>query len=230
MQKSKKSGKRLDKHQTDCNGLSNRINKVSKTIKELRPSTKDIDNIAETYRNKLLEIDRELEQESIDFWDGKFELRNAIVFSLKEKLGIGLSNILHVAVQVSSIKSDEEMSRSTKKRRGRYINKAIFNLHEANISIENYDIRKNINETLLTYFLNSEYKNNFFQIYLKMKENIETLGIEEFCIDSEIKEILEYRESKKTNYKKDELLKELYPELVNIEEEQQSTETRVRTL
>ena len=63
-----------------------------------------------------------------------------------------------------------------------------------------------------------------------MKENIETLGIEEFCIDSEIKEILEYRESKKTNYKKDELLKELYPELVNIEEEQQSTETRVRTL
>lgn len=218
MQKSKKSLKRLDKHQTDCNGLSNRINKMIKIIKEIRPNSKDIINIAETYRNKILEIDRELSNKSIDFWDGNFELRKAIDFDLKEKLGIGISNILNIATQVISIEETENITKSCKNRRCRYITKAIFNLNEANSHISNYNIEDNINKSLLTYFINVEYKNNFFQIYKKMRDNLECLDIDYTFIEPEIFKIIEYREKNKNNYNKENLLKDLYPELKQDQE------------
>lgn len=223
MQKSKKSVKRLDKHQTDCNGLSKRIDKTTKIIKEIRPNNKDLVNIAETYRNKILEIDQNLENKSIDFWDGIFELRKAIIFNLQEKLGIGIFNILKVANQVSLMATSETMTKTNKKRRARYITKAVYNLNTANSYIENYNLDNNINETLITYFLNSEYKNNFYQIYSKMKENLKDLGLEDPYIEAEIMRIIEYRIEHKDNYKQEDLLTELYPELI---EEEQSARTR----
>ena len=229
MEKSKKSLKRLDKHQTDCNGLSNRLNKTINLIKTIRPSTKDMHNIVAAYRNKVLEIDKELEQESIDFWDGDFELRKVVIFKLQEYLGIGMSNILRVGEHVLSISKEKDMTKTTKKRKSRYINKAIFNLDTAIAYIENYNIKDNINETLLEYFINTEYKNNLFQIFSKMKENLEFLGLKDQYFESEVLKIIEYREQNKNNYNKDELLKELYENLEN-KEEINTDKIRVRTL
>lgn len=209
MEKNKKSESKLNRHQSECNGLSKRIKRTTRIINEIRPNTKEMDNIAETYRNKILEIDRELEDQSIDFWSKDFELREAIVFSLQEKLAVGLSNILHVATQVMKLSTTEEITKTAKRRRNKYINEAILNLYNANSSIKNYNIKDNINETILIYFLKSENLNsdNIAKKYLRIKEIIKKLGIENYCVEPEVLQIISYRKENKDSR---EILRVLY--------------------
>ncbi len=211
MEKSKKSAGRLNRHQSECNGLSKRVKRIMRIINEIRANTKEMDNIAETYRNKVVEIDRDLEDQSIDFWSTSFELREAIIFSLKEKLEIGLSNMLYITTQIQSIETAEELSKTARRRKNKHINQSIFNFNNANSSIENYDIKDNINETLLTYFLNSEdlTPNNIATIYLKMKENMKEIGIENYYIEPEVLQIISYRKAN-SNATKGDILDNLY--------------------
>ena len=199
MEKSKISNQRLNKHKIECNQLKFATQKSINIIKELKPTCNQLDNITASYSDKIYEIYSELEKNNIDFWDNSFELRDAVLLHLKEKLGVGLSSILLIGTKIASLKQDKHLSRSSKWRKNKQIRFATEKLHISNEYIRNYDIKLNINETLLSYYNNmipeTLKENDLIVSYFKMKANIRQLGIEnELICEPEIVSIIKIKE------------------------------------
>lgn len=236
MEKSEKSIQRLNKHKIECNKLSDIISRTTKLVQEIKPTTPDIINIAETYRDKIIEIDRELELQSIDFWSDSFELRDAIILHLKEKMGEGLTSVIYVGSKILAMSKAEFIKKSTRKRKNNKINNVALRSNKSNNYIENYNLKENINETLLTYFLNIDSEllrpNDLTKTYLKMKENARTLGIDkEINIEPELIKLIEYKEQISENFetKSKNKLKEIYKEL-GITQNNEKHKVRQRAL
>lgn len=199
MEKSKISNQRLNKHKIECNQLNSKMTRTISIIKEIKPMCNQIDNIVISYSDKIYEIYSELEKNNIDFWDSSFELRDAIILHLKEKLGSGLENVITIGGKISSLQHSNDLSRSTKWRKNKQIKKAIERLHETNEYIQNYDIKENLNQTLLSYYKNmmpeTLKENDLIVSYFKMKANIRQLGIEnELICEPEIVSIIKIKE------------------------------------
>lgn len=236
MKKSKKSNQKLNKHKVECNELSSIISRTTRVVQELKPTTPDIINIAETYRDRIYEIDRKLELQSIDFWSDSFELRDAIILHLKEKLGIGIADILYVGSKVLSMSQVEIINKNTRKRKNNQINKKSLKANEASNYIKEYNLKESINETLLTYFLNIDSEllkpNDLTNTYLKMKENARMLGIDnEITIEPELIKLIEYKEKISENFENNSknMLKEIYKEL-GVTQNNENHKVRQRAL
>ena len=77
------SNKRLNEHKIKINTIIRPIEQCLKQLKNINEDYLNINNIVETYNDKVFEISNELEKQGIDFWSNSFPLRDAILIQLR---------------------------------------------------------------------------------------------------------------------------------------------------
>ena len=114
-----------NKMKEEYNILSQKLNKVITLIEEIKPNWPKMDNIVDTYNNKINDIEENLNKHSISLWSDNFELGKAIDYDLKEKMSSGLHNSIILTAKTIKI-SEENLTKASKKKKNKRNKKIII--------------------------------------------------------------------------------------------------------
>ena len=175
--KMSKSTEKLDNFKIETNGYIAKVEESLIYLKAIDPAYDNLENTAELYRNKIYQIATSLEEQGIDFWSDDFELREAIITHLKIRLYE--SSVMSKYVGLKVLTSKLLITNKINKRKSKKLEPLTEELNRINNYIKNYDINRNLLETLIEYFRTiSDYIKNPEELsikYNKMKENIKTV-------------------------------------------------------
>ena len=224
MNNKKVSNERLNAHKTKTNEMISETNRAIKALSQINNKYSSINNVSEIYRDKIYNIYSNFDKQSIDFWSDDFQLREAILFHLRLKSlesSVYLKIIMEKLLLLPNITANNIiLNNLTYKKMG----KTISEINKVGDYIVDYDLEKNLNETLINYFENIpvefEKPQSITNKYQKMKKNIEKLGLVSILEEKEeeILKLIAEKEEKCKKYKEntDNLLKLLF-ELEDIE-------------
>ena len=202
------SNERLNEHKTNTNTMISESNEAIKAISKINKKYQEIGNIPEMYRDKVYDLYTDLSKQKIDFWEDDFLLRDAILFHLRLKT---LESAVYVRIIMEKILLSPKItikSRILNERQYKSLKKEIEEIKNIGEYITNYDLEKDLNETIIEYFENIpvlfENPQSITEKYQKMKQNIEEIGNLESLKEEEIMKIIENKEEECLNYKVEE--------------------------
>ncbi|MBQ6547211.1 MAG: hypothetical protein IJL74_04365 [Bacilli bacterium] len=224
MNNKKVSNERLNNHKTKTNTMISETSQAIKALSQINNKYSSINNVSEIYRDKIYNIYNNFEKQSIDFWGNDFQLREAILFHLRLK---SLESTVYLKIIIEKIVLSPNIivtSRALNNLTYQRMEKTINEINKIGDYIVNYDLEKDLNETLIDYFENLpvefEKPQSITKKYQKMKNNIEKLGLTSILEEKEeeILKLIEQKEEKCQKYEenKDNILKLLF-ELEDIE-------------
>ena len=176
--KENKSLKRLNEFKIQMNEETNRLEKSLNELKKVDSMYDNFENIEEIYRNTIYRIYLELDHQGIDFWSDDFALRNAIMVHLRIRLYEGLMMLKYVGFEIMMSKS--VITNKISKRKAKKLIPLIEELKVETNYLKEYDINKNLTDTLIDYFesIPEDLKqpNEITETYNKIKENVKSIG------------------------------------------------------
>lgn len=181
-----------NKRKEDYVELSQKLDKVINKVIEIKPNWPKMDNIVDTYNTKINDIESNLNEQMINLWSNDFELGKAIDYDLQEKMAIGLSNSMIIAKKTITI-SNENITKTTKKRKIREIRKSSAILTIVNDYIKNYNINENIYETAVVYLKSIQSLSDDGKVKLsckKINRDLEQLGYDIQINEDQITKII----------------------------------------
>ncbi len=194
------SNERLNLHKKDTNEIYYTLEACIYKFNRLGIKELEINNIVKVYRNKIFEIYNDFEKENIDFWDEKFALRDPIMLELESYMTIGTiltGRIIEEAVNSPVLALNRKRINKIKIKQ---LEHEIDGLNEIIDFIYDYDIKSNINETLIRYYLSlptglmqpEEIKEKSENI----NECVDRLGLEDYVNKEELGKIIETKTNK----------------------------------
>ena len=200
MTRKEKSNIKLNNHKTETNELIHQINQIIDHLSKINSNYSSINNVVITYRDKVFDIYSSLEKHSIDFWSNEFLLSDAILKHLEYKVYENIDLLLSLATDISKRKILH--TKIIEKNR-------IKKIESINTYIKDYDVEKNLYETLVHYY------SNITTEQLRPKDTIFSYIIIQSCLkdlkmnhllskEQEIKiiQIIEQRELECIEYRK----------------------------
>ena len=191
MNNKEKSNNKVNEHKTETNELIKIIERIIKNISKLNPIYAEIDNAVETYRDKIYSIYTKLEKQSIDFWSDEFVVGDLIRWHLETIMYYNVENLLSLAKNICS-KKTRLIFRNIVDIKTR---RALKELKESNNYIKEYDINKNLYDTLIWYYnsipvLSFKPKEIFYS-YIIIRNQLNLLGMGQFINEDKEQQLIE---------------------------------------
>ena len=189
-----KSNKKLNNHKAETNELIPIIEGIIKNISKIEPNYSQIDNIVETYRDKIYDIYTELEKKSIDFWSDEFLIGDLIRYYLETIMYHSVEDLLSLATEVLSKKKRIFLGKNVNN------NNVLKELKESNKYIKDYSINNNIYDTLIWYYSNipviSFKPKEIIYSYIKIRNKLKLMDMGKLLTEEKEKNIIAIIEKK----------------------------------
>ena len=176
------SNKRLNEHKIKINTIIRPIEQCLKQLKNINEDYLNINNIVETYNDKVFEISNELEKQGIDFWSNSFPLRDAILIQLRGYLIESYVNLELIVNEITTVPKLALKSKILNNLSMKKLEPKVKRISELDEITKNYEIKDNLREMLEFFYKNIPVETllpgDAIGLYLQMKENIKQLNLQ----------------------------------------------------
>lgn len=176
------SNKRLNEHKIKINTIIRPIEQCLKQLKNINEDYLNINNIVETYNDKVFEISNELEKQGIDFWSNSFPLRDAILIQLRGYLIESYVNLELIVNEIITVPKLALKSKILNNLSMKKLEPKVKRISELEEITKNYEIKDNLREMLEFFYKNIPVETllpgDAIGLYLQMKENIKQLNLQ----------------------------------------------------
>lgn len=176
------SNKRLNEHKIKINTIIRPIEQCLKQLKNINEDYLNINNIVETYNDKVFEISNELEKQGIDFWSNSFPLRDAILIQLRGYLIESYVNLELIVNEIITVPKLALKSKILNNLSMKKLEPKVKRISELDEITKNYEIKDNLREMLEFFYKNIPVETllpgDAIGLYLQMKENIKQLNLQ----------------------------------------------------
>lgn len=176
------SNKRLNEHKIKINTIIRPIEQCLQQLKNINEDYLNINNIVETYNDKVFEISNELEKQGIDFWSNSFPLRDAILIQLRGYLIESYVNLELIVNEIITVPKLALKSKILNNLSMKKLEPKVKRISELEEITKNYEIKDNLREMLEFFYKNIPVETllpgDAIGLYLQMKENIKQLNLQ----------------------------------------------------
>lgn len=176
------SNKRLNEHKIRINTIIRPIEQCLQQLKNINEDYLNINNIVETYNDKVFEISNELEKQGIDFWSNSFPLRDAILIQLRGYLIESYVNLELIVNEIITVPKLALKSKILNNLSMKKLEPKVKRISELEEITKNYEIKDNLREMLEFFYKNIPVETllpgDAIGLYLQMKENIKQLNLQ----------------------------------------------------
>lgn len=176
------SNKRLNEHKIKINTIIRPIEQCLQQLKNINEDYLNINNIVETYNDKVFEISNELEKQGIDFWSNSFPLRDAILIQLRGYLIESYVNLELIVNEIITVPKLALKSKILNNLSMKKLEPKVKRISELDEITKNYEIKDNLREMLEFFYKNIPVETllpgDAIGLYLQMKENIKQLNLQ----------------------------------------------------
>lgn len=176
------SNKRLNEHKIRINTIIRPIEQCLQQLKNINEDYLNINNIVETYNDKVFEISNELEKQGIDFWSNSFPLRDAILIQLRGYLIESYVNLELIVNEIITVPKLALKSKILNNLSMKKLEPKVKRISELDEITKNYEIKDNLREMLEFFYKNIPVETllpgDAIGLYLQMKENIKQLNLQ----------------------------------------------------
>lgn len=188
MKRDSNSNQRLNEHKVETNSLIRPIDDLIKQLGRINPKYFKVDNIVETYRDKVYSIYNDLEKNNIDFWNNDFLLSDAILKYLDSRVIEGTQLLIDLSSEIANKSNKLIFIVSSSQKQ------SIEKYKKLNNEINEYNIKESLYKTLIEYYQNMRVTNlkpkDIVISYIIIKGCIKDLKIEKTIDKNKEKEII----------------------------------------